>query len=188
MLKKKYYKLIKPKWQSSDDKFLLTKYCEWPECNAKGEFPAPTSREELRKFKWLCLHHVKKYNNSWNYFKGQSREQIEKEIAKDATWHRPTWKTSQNKIENIRDNYNLFEASSKSKVNILDNEKITGEIKSALKIFNLDKNTTINEIKKSYKLLVKKFHPDANSGNKIYMDKLIQVNNAYNLLLVTYET
>ena len=49
--------------EDSNDEFLaLTKYCEWPNCQRKGEYKAPTSREKLREFKWFCLEHVKLYN------------------------------------------------------------------------------------------------------------------------------
>ena len=37
----------------------LTKYCEWKGCEEKGEYKAPSSRENLRVFKWFCLKHVK---------------------------------------------------------------------------------------------------------------------------------
>ena len=39
----------------------LTKYCEWRNCEEKGEFKAPTSRDQLRVFKWFCLKHIKIY-------------------------------------------------------------------------------------------------------------------------------
>ena len=70
----------------------LTKYCEWPGCEKKGEYRAPTSREKLRKFKFFCLEHVKEYNKAWDYFKGRSIEQIYNEVSNDAYWHRKTKK------------------------------------------------------------------------------------------------
>ena len=40
------------------------------------------------------------------------------------------------------------------------------------------KNTEI--IKKTYKKLVKKYHPDYNMGNKEYENKIKEINQAYN--------
>ena len=42
------------------------------------------------------------------------------------------------------------------------------------------------EIQKQFKMLVKKFHPDMNSGNKIFEDKLKSITLAYNQLKTTY--
>ena len=79
--------------KDSNDEFLsLTKYCEWPNCQRKGEYKAPTSREKLREFKWFCLEHVKLYNKGWDYFKGRTTDEIYNEISKDAIWNRTTWR------------------------------------------------------------------------------------------------
>ena len=76
----------------------LTKYCEWKSCEEKGEYKAPSSREELRVFKWFCLKHVKMYNKGWDYFKGRSSEEINNELSEDARWHRKTSKKIKNKV------------------------------------------------------------------------------------------
>ena len=88
------------------DALLLTKYCEWNNCEKKGEYKAPSSRSELRVFKYFCLEQVKQYNKGWDYFKGRTTDQIYKEVSKDATWHRPTWKRIKN--SKFSDLYNFF--------------------------------------------------------------------------------
>ena len=80
-------------FEEKDDEFLaLTKYCEWGNCQKKGEYKAPTSREKLRVFKFFCLKHIKEYNKSWDYFKGRTSDQIYDEVSNDAYWHRKTKK------------------------------------------------------------------------------------------------
>ena len=37
------------------EQLRLTKCCEWPGCEKKGEYRAPTSREKLRTFKFFLL-------------------------------------------------------------------------------------------------------------------------------------
>ena len=41
--------------------------CAEPGCDLPGEFRAPSSRENLRKYIWFCLDHVRAFNKSWNY-------------------------------------------------------------------------------------------------------------------------
>ena len=45
--------------EENDDEFLaLTKYCEWGNCQKKGEYKAPTSREKLREFFEIDSNHI----------------------------------------------------------------------------------------------------------------------------------
>ena len=53
------------------------------------------------------------------------------------------------------------------------------EIK-AFKILELSPTKNIDTIKKAYKKLVKKYHPDYNIGNKEYENKIKLINQAYN--------
>lgn len=46
----------------------------------------------------------------------------------------------------------------------------------------VDKNATADEIKKSYKNLAFKYHPDRNAGNTVAEEKFKQVNAAYSVL------
>ncbi len=193
MFKKKYHRLYTSPWKNEEDYPSLTKYCEWPNCNSKGSYPAPRTRDNLRNFKWFCLDHVKSYNKSWDYFKGQSRNEIEEEIADDATWHRPTWHKNNKKFNSFSDTFKVFEEKEDSytgknkKININLEKEDLYKLNNALKIFGLCESTHINEIKKTYKSLVKKFHPDKNQGKKSYIEKLIEVNNAYSILVEHFD-
>ncbi|MBN1697460.1 MAG: DnaJ domain-containing protein [Spirochaetales bacterium] len=50
-------------------------------------------------------------------------------------------------------------------------------------IFGLNKNSTINDLKQSYRLLLKKYHPDLHAGNREYDLKILGIINAYHRLL-----
>ena len=54
--------------------------------------------------------------------------------------------------------------------------------KDAFKILELELNSDWQSIKKKFKTLVKKFHPDRNSGNREFEDKLKKVTLAYSHL------
>ena len=50
------------------------------------------------------------------------------------------------------------------------------------KILGVSKNATQDEIKKSFRKLAKKYHPDANPGDKKAEEKFKEVNEAYEVL------
>ena len=163
-----------------DSKILsLTKYCEWRNCEEKGEFKAPTSRDKLRVFKWFCLKHIKVYNKGWDYFKGRTTNEIYNEISKDAIWHRPTWeKIKKYKFLNSDEfnNENLDFSASKSEDKVRNNN-----IENCAEILEVKLPVKISALKKQYKKMVKKFHPDVSKNNT--EEHIIKLNDAYSELL-----
>lgn len=49
-------------------------------------------------------------------------------------------------------------------------------------ILGLSKNATANEIKKAYRKLAKKYHPDTNAGNAQAEERFKEVTEAYGIL------
>ncbi len=56
------------------------------------------------------------------------------------------------------------------------------EFKDYYKILELDKKATADQIKKSFRKLAQKFHPDKNPNNKTAENKFKEINEAYNVL------
>ncbi len=168
----------------SYENLQLIKYCEWKGCNNKGLYRAPKDRNNLREFRWFCLTHIREYNKKWDYFSGLSQKEIEKEIKKDCTWHLPTWPIGQNFYSaKINDEINILNENNKNDkyAKPLKNDKIF----NALKKLELPIGASLIEIKKKYKVLVKKHHPDANLNNNSSNNKLIEINEAYKILIDT---
>ncbi|NLO20125.1 MAG: J domain-containing protein [Ignavibacteria bacterium] len=56
------------------------------------------------------------------------------------------------------------------------------EYKDYYKILGVSKNATLDEIKKAYRQLALKFHPDTNQNNKAAEEKFKEINEAYEVL------
>ena len=161
--------------------------CEWGNCNKIGKFKAPAEKDNSKNFKWLCKDHIKLFNKKWNYFNGMSQSEIENFLKSDLTWHRPTQKFgSADNFFNIlwnnalSDKFKVFE--DEKFIHINNNKKLCEKDKDAFKIMGLKFNDDWTTIQRKFKTLVKKFHPDKNSGNKVYEDKLKKITLAYSHL------
>ena len=161
--------------------------CEWKNCKESGQFKAPLEKDNSKNYKWLCQEHIKLFNKSWNYFEGMSQNEIEDFLKSDLTWHRPTQKfASSDNFFNIlwnnalSDKFNFFKQE--EIINNLKNRKLSEKDKDAFRIMELEFNVEWPVIQKKFKMLVKKLHPDRNSGNKQYEDKLKKITLAYSHL------
>ncbi len=52
----------------------------------------------------------------------------------------------------------------------------------ALTVLDLERPVTLHQVKARYKVLVKKYHPDANGGDKTAEEKFKQITEAYQTL------
>jgi len=160
--------------------------CEWENCKESGKFKAPLEKDNSKNYKWLCEEHIKSFNKNWNYFEGMSQKEIENFVKSDLTWHRPTQKFgSSDNFFNIlwnnalSDKFKIFNDSEPKRIN---QNKLCEKDKDAFRILGLGFNAELSVIQKKFKTLVKKFHPDKHSGNKLHEDKLKKITLAYSHL------
>ena len=158
--------------------------CEWENCKEIGDYKAPLERDNSKNFKWLCKEHVELFNKSWDYFLGMNQNEIENFLKSDVTWHRPTQRFgSSDNFFNIlwnnalNDKFNFFKQE--KNVHNLNGKKLSEKDIDAFKIMGLEFNASWPIIQKKFKTLVKRFHPDKNSGNKQFEDKLKRITLAY---------
>ena len=64
--------------------------CDWNNCNEIGEYKAPVEKDNSKKYRLLCLEHVKEFNKNWNYFSGMNDDQVIDFLKSDMVWHKPT--------------------------------------------------------------------------------------------------
>ena len=161
--------------------------CEWENCKENGNFKAPLEKDNSKNHKWLCEEHIKLFNKNWNYFEGMSQNEIENFLKSDLTWHRPTQKFGS--ADNffsilwnnaLSDKFNFFKE--KASIDSTNNKQLSEKDKDAFRIMELEFRSDWSIIQKKFKILVKKFHPDRNAGNKQFEDKLKKITLAYSHL------
>ena len=67
-----------------------------------------------------------------------------------------------------------------------ESEQVTAEMK-ALDVLGIKPPTDIRQIKKRYKELVKKYHPDLNREDETAEEKIKQINAAFTVLKIAFE-
>ena len=71
--------------------------------------------------------------------------------------------------------------------NKLVDENLTKDENKALSTFNLELPITLDKVKKTYKKLVKIFHPDVNGNDKSAEEKFKEITNSYKILLKKFK-
>jgi hypothetical protein len=165
--------------------------CAWPGCAAGGDYPAPQSPRELRAFIWFCLAHIREYNKNWNYFAGMNEHEIEAHLRADTTWHRPSWRFGTGGIDDagrFRDPFGFF-GDAEAEGGARHGAKGTapgsplGKAVEMMTVLDLEAGFTLDELKRRYKTLAKRHHPDLNNGCRIAEERLKQINEAYTFLV-----
>ena len=139
----------------------------------------------------LCLEHVKEFNKNWNYFSGMDDQQVIDFLKSDMIWHKPTqsFSSSDNffKVlwnDTLKDE--LDKEKIKSEFNHMRQFKFDHKDINAFSILGVSVGIKWQKVQEKFKILVKKFHPDMNSGNIKYEEKLKLITLAYTQLTNTY--
>ena len=163
--------------------------CEHPGCTRPGIYRAPRDRM-LRDYVWLCLDHVRDYNQSWDFYAGLTQSEIEQEICRDTVWQRPTWRLGDKAAAgkpftpHIHDPFTVFETNAEGTTKNAPKPKAApGSPEYAVGILGLDFPLTRQALKMRYHELVKKHHPDRHGGDKAAEERLKTINEAHTILL-----
>lgn len=174
--------------------------CDHPGCKRAGEFRAPMGRGREGQFFHFCIDHVKAYNATYNYFAGMDDAALQAYQKQEEIGHRPTWKLGVNSRAarvaqrghvaggkagpEVGDAFNIFGARNAQYA--ANPEPRVGVVaRKALETLGLDEMADRVAIKARYKELVKRFHPDANGGDRSREGTLQEILKAYQTLKTT---
>lgn len=175
---------------SPDPQAAAVQYaCQFPGCELEGSYRAPKSRNQLNSYLWFCLEHIREYNQAWDFFKGMSEQEIERERRADSVWQRETWPLGKDnprakrwRGENLQDDFGVFGDQAKSEAP----KAPVSEESEALAVLGLKEPVTAQDIRAKYRTLAKELHPDANGGDPAAEERLKDVTRAYAVLKVTF--
>lgn len=157
--------------------------CDHEGCHKAGIYRAPKDKK-LKEYYWFCLEHVQEYNAHWNYYADAVDEDA---TAKESA--RMHFNGGRSKIKyrfghKFKDPFGFFSEYAEEFSAAAPESFFTAEERRWIKIMELDFNElTLENLKKQYKKLVKKYHPDINQGDKDAEEKFKQLTNAYSALL-----
>ena len=160
------------------------KICNFPGCELEGDYRAPTGYESLNDYQWFCLEHIKEFNKKWNYHNKMNSDEIENDIRFDTIWRRPT-KSFGSGAKFYNFSINGEDMGSFENPNAKPGH--SNKLLWSLSKLDLDIKTDLNLIKKRYKELAKKHHPDIKGNSKNSIDKFREIVEAYNYLLERYK-
>ncbi|GJE37510.1 J domain-containing protein [Methylobacterium persicinum] len=174
--------------------------CESPGCKNPGLYRAPKGRKAEGQYWRFCMDHVRAYNASYNYFDGMNDAAVQA-YQKDALiGHRPTWAMGVNRTgpgkpepEATRDwayvdplgilrANGVGEKARRARQEEPEQPRRSAAVRKALDVLGLDETADTAGIKAQYKTLVKRFHPDANGGDRSFEERLRDIIRAHDVL------
>jgi hypothetical protein len=169
-----------------------TRLCEAKGCIKPGDCRVAKSPKNLTEYIWYCAGHARLHNESWDFFKDMTDGDIQKFREEALTGHRPTWamgkrgakaRNGQRSNVGVKDGHALFPDDDDDTGTVRRPERQLTRLQMlAMDQMQLPHNATLIEIKARYKELVKRFHPDANGGDRGTEERLKQVIKAYGVL------
>jgi DnaJ-domain-containing protein 1 len=172
--------------------------CEHPECDRPGQYRAPRGPERLDSFQWLCLDHVREFNNRWNFFEGLDEDAFARQAEAARLWERPTWRLDgksrgagahPHADGRAWERFGFSDPLDVLGANATLNPGRAGRgaearpvaprlplnVRSALEVLGAEPTQTRAEIRRRYKALVKDLHPDMNGGDRRQEGRLRRV-------------
>lgn len=171
--------------------------CEAPGCTEAGEFRAPGSRapgfDGPGDWRWFCLDHVREFNADYDWFEGMSPEEIIEAQSPISGWRTetrafradagvdgvPRWADFNDPLDAIGARAADIRQRAAGRQDLL---RFSAKEREALQAMGLGPQTDRHELRKRYSLLVRRYHPDRNGGDRSHEAQLQGVVEAYQLL------
>ncbi|MBP5399232.1 MAG: DnaJ domain-containing protein [Alphaproteobacteria bacterium] len=158
--------------------------CDFPGCTKAGEYRAPKDRS-LKEYYWFCLEHVQAYNAKWNYYDSEDDTDSQKADNPKSHLHFGSFRS---KIKyqfgyDFRDELGYL-GEFTSPFSSAETIYFSAQEREYIRLMELsEEDISLAAIKKQYKKLVKKYHPDVNRNDKNAEEKFKQLSAAYKALL-----
>jgi len=125
----------------------------------------------------LCLDHVREFNARYNFFDGLSPDEIHEAQSPLAGWERTEAGRGGRQAFSFGDAHDLFGGETRAKP-APHRWSGFGDAQ-ALAALGLGDAASADDVRRAYKRLVRRYHPDSNGGDRGQEGKLQAVVNAY---------
>ena len=171
--------------------------CEAPGCGEPGEFRAPGSRapsfDGPGDWRWFCLEHVREFNSDYDWFEGMTAEEILEAQSPIAGWRTdtrafrvdsgvdgvPRWADFDDPLDAIGTRASEIRRRAAGQQAFA---RFTPKERDALGVMGLGPRADRHELRRRYSMLVRRYHPDRNGGDRSHEAALQRVIEAYQLL------
>ncbi|HEX7743350.1 MAG TPA: J domain-containing protein, partial [Sphingobium sp.] len=154
------------------------------------------SNHEGPQWRWLCLDHVREFNQGYNFFTGMSPDEIAAAQRPFAGWERetrafssngasppPRWSDFQDPLDAIGAKFKERVAKARADSQMRQDGKfLSNEDRKALSVMNLPVDADRKALRQRYTELLRRYHPDHNGGDRSHESALQGVIEAYGLL------
>jgi hypothetical protein len=172
-----------------------TQGCAAPGCDAPGEYRAPgLQRPDFDgpgDWRWLCLDHVRAFNNDYDYFEGMSADEISAAQNPYGGWDRetrafssngspgPRWADFTDPLDAIGARFQPHLQPHRAR---RDGREASEADRRHLRLLGLDLDADRRALRMRYAELVRRYHPDHNGGDRGHEKALQAVIEAYTAL------
>ena len=173
--------------------------CAAPGCSEPGEYRAPGSEgssfDGPGDWRWLCLDHVREFNAGYDWFEGMTADEILAAQSPIAGWERetrafrpgagamPRWADFDDPLDAIGARASEIRGRAQARQASREQAaRFTAREREALSVMGLGPQTDRAELRKRYSVLVRRYHPDRNGGDRSHEALLQRVVEAYQLL------
>ncbi len=159
-----------PRWSGygSTREAQTVRVCDRWGCDEAGDRPAPKSPNSPEKW-YFCEQHAGEYNRNWDYFQGLSKEEAAERERKERS-----------------ENAGYHESAHHAWTGPGDGSRSRDEM-TALEVLGVEVDASFEEIRKAYRLLAKKYHPDVKPDDKESEKRFQAIQASYNVLRVAEE-
>jgi hypothetical protein len=169
--------------------------CAIDGCAEEGEFRAPPiygvrhGYDGPGEYRWLCLDHVREFNQSYDFFDGMDQEQIfeaqhpvrgwdsNRRIYQTGPSDAPAWSDFTDPLDAIGSRFTASVSRPQT-----PGRTVSAGDRKALKTLGLGEDAERSDIRRRYSELVRKYHPDRNGGDRTQEKHLAEVIAAYTQL------
>ena len=172
--------------------------CAVEGCAEPGEFRAPPLEgsaplQEGPRWRWLCLEHVRAFNQGYNFFTGMSAEEIAAAQRSYSGWERetrafssnatsppPRWSDFSDPLDAIGARFRERVAKARADNQMRqDGRFLSQEDRRQMAVMALPVDADRKALRTRYTELLRRYHPDHNGGDRSHEAMLLSVIEAY---------